>query len=56
MPLRPGRLCEHGARRAKLVEPSDPIRLTHSPFSERMQQWSPDARWIAFTAYRDDAR
>jgi len=31
----------------KLVGPGDPIRLTNSPFMERMSQWSPDGQWIA---------
>jgi len=32
----------------KLVGAGDPIRLTNTPYSERMSQWSPDGRWIAF--------
>jgi serine/threonine protein kinase/WD40 repeat protein len=32
----------------KLVGAGDPIRLTNSPYAERMSQWSPDGKWIAF--------
>ena len=32
----------------KLIGPGEPIRLTNSPMTERMAQWSPDGRWITF--------
>jgi Tol biopolymer transport system component/predicted Ser/Thr protein kinase len=32
----------------KLVGAGDPIRLTNTPQMERMAQWSPDGKWIAF--------
>jgi serine/threonine protein kinase/Tol biopolymer transport system component len=33
----------------KLIGPGDPIRLTNGPLVERMSQWSPDGKWIAFS-------
>jgi eukaryotic-like serine/threonine-protein kinase len=33
----------------KLIGPGDPIRLTKGPLVERMSQWSPDGKWIAFS-------
>jgi dipeptidyl aminopeptidase/acylaminoacyl peptidase len=35
---------------------TDPVRLTHGEHGESGGRWSPDGRWIAFTARRGEAR